>query len=132
MIEVFTVGGGEYIVNTFNALAAWSGSGGYKSLLRVVMVMGFSWSLLIVAWNMDAKSGLKWFMQATLMYMVMMVPTISVKVTDRTNPGLAPAIVANVPIGIGLIAGFSSQIGDYLTQSAETVFVMPASLNYSS
>jgi conjugal transfer mating pair stabilization protein TraG len=132
MIEVFTVGGGEYIVNTFNALAAWSGSGGYKSLLRVVMVMGFSWSLLIVAWNMDAKSGLKWFMQATLMYMVMMVPTISVKVTDRTNASLAPAIVANVPIGIGLIAGFSSQIGDYLTRSAETVFVMPASLNYSS
>jgi conjugal transfer mating pair stabilization protein TraG len=132
MIEVFTVGGGEYIVNTFNALATWSGSGGYKSLLRVVMVMGFSWSLLVVAWNMDAKSGLKWFMQATLMYMVMMVPTISVKVTDRTNPGLAPATVANVPIGIGLIAGFSSQIGDYLTRSAETVFVMPASLNYSS
>jgi conjugal transfer mating pair stabilization protein TraG len=96
------------------------------------MVMAFTWSLLIVAWNMDAKSGLKWFMQATLMYMVMMVPTISVKVTDRTNPNLAPAIVDNVPIGIGLFAGFSSQIGDYLTKSAETVFVMPASLHYSS
>jgi conjugal transfer mating pair stabilization protein TraG len=27
MLEVFTVGGGEYLVNTFNAVAAWSGGG---------------------------------------------------------------------------------------------------------
>ena len=131
MIEVFTVGGGEYLVNTFNALAAWSGSGGYKALIRVVMVMGFAWALLIMAWNMDAKSGLKWFMQSTLMYMVMMVPTVTVKITDRTNPSVAGATVANVPVGIGLIAGFTSQIGDYLTRSAETVFTMPSALNYS-
>ena len=24
MVEVFTIGGGEYIVNTFNAVAAWT------------------------------------------------------------------------------------------------------------
>lgn len=40
MLEVFTVGGGDYLVNTFNAIAAWTGSGGFKSLIRVVMVMG--------------------------------------------------------------------------------------------
>ena len=28
MLEVFTVGGGDYLVNTFNAIAAWTGSGG--------------------------------------------------------------------------------------------------------
>lgn len=131
MIEVFTVGGGEYLVNTFNALAAWAGSGGYKALVRVVMVMGFAWALLIMAWNMDAKSGLKWFMQATLMYMVMMVPTVTVKITDRTNLSLPGAAVANVPVGIGLVAGFTSQIGDYLTRTAETVFTMPSALSYS-
>lgn len=27
MLEVFTVGGGEYLVNVFNAVAAWSGEG---------------------------------------------------------------------------------------------------------
>lgn len=25
MVEVFTIGGGEHIVNTFNAVAAWTG-----------------------------------------------------------------------------------------------------------
>jgi conjugal transfer mating pair stabilization protein TraG len=126
------VGGGEYLVNVFNAIAAWSGAGGYRALLRVVMVMGFAMALMTTAWNMDPRALIRWFMQATLMYMVLMVPTTSVKVTDRTNPGLAPAVVANVPIGLAGIASFTSQIGDYLTTSAETVFVMPASLNYST
>ena len=98
MIEVFTVGGGEYLVNVFNAVASWAGSGGYRGLIRVVMVMAFTWALLVTAWNMDPRALLKWFMQATLMYMVVMVPTISVKVTDRTNPGVTAAVV-------GLITG---------------------------
>ena len=132
MIEVFTVGGGEYLVNVFNAVASWAGSGGYRGLIRVVMVMAFTWALLVTAWNMDPRALLKWFMQATLMYMVVMVPTISVKVTDRTNPGVTAAVVDNVPVGLGLIAGFTSQIGDYLTRAAETVFAMPQVLNYST
>ena len=42
MVEIFTVGGGDYLVNVFQAVAAWTGNGGYKSLLQVVMVMGLS------------------------------------------------------------------------------------------
>lgn len=131
-VEVFTVGGGEYLVNVFNAIAAWTSAGGYRGLLKVVMVMAFTMALLGTAWNMDPRYLFKWFMQATLMYMVLMVPTMTVKVTDRTNPGLAPAVVDNVPIGLAGVASFTSQVGDYLTRSAETVFVMPAALNYST
>lgn len=131
-VEVFTIGGGEYIVNVFNAVAAWTGGGGYKSMIRVVMVMGLIYSLMVTAFNMDWRGMMNWFLQSTLIYLVLMVPTVTVKVTDRINPGLAPAVVANVPLGLGMLASFTSQIGDYLTRSAETVFVMPAQLNYSS
>ena len=48
-LEVFTIGGGEYIVNVFHAVAAWTGGGGYRSMLQVVMVMGFIYSLFGVA-----------------------------------------------------------------------------------
>jgi conjugal transfer mating pair stabilization protein TraG len=132
MLEVFTVGGGEYLVNVFNAVAAWSGGGGYRSLLRVVMVMGLIFSLLVVAFTLNYKAWLNWFLQATLIYLCLMVPTVSVKVTDRLNPSLAPATIDNVPMGLGVLASFTTQIGDWLTQSAETVFVMPSELNYSS
>lgn len=132
MLEVFTVGGGEYLVNTFNAVAAWSGGGGYRSLIRVVMVMGLIYSLLVVAFTLNFRVWMNWFLQSTLIYLCLMVPTIDVKVTDRINPSLAPATVANVPLGLGVLASFTTQIGDWLTRTAETVFVMPAELNYTT
>ena len=131
MLEVFTVGGGEYLVNTFNAVAAWAGGGGYKSLIRVVMVMGLTYSLLVVAFTLNFRAWMNWFLQATGIYLCLMVPTIDVKVTDRINPSLAPATVANVPLGLGVLASFTTQIGDWLTRTAETVFVMPGELNYT-
>jgi len=132
MLEVFTVGGGDYLVNTFNAIAAWTGSGGFKSLIRVVMVMGLIYALLITAMDLDWRAWFRWFIQSTLIYLVLMVPTVTVKVTDRMNAGLAPATVANVPIGLAAMASFTSQVSDYLTRTAETVFVMPAALSYSN
>ena len=132
MLEVFTIGGGEYIVNIFNAVAAWTGSGGYASMIRVVMVMALIYVLLIVAFNQDWRAWMNWFIQSTLIYLCLMVPTVTVKVTDRINPGLAPSVVANVPLGLGIIASFTSQMGDYLTREAETVFVSPSQLQYSS
>lgn len=132
MLEVFTIGGGEYIVNVLNAVAAWCGGGGFRSMLQVVLVMGLSYVLLIVAFTMDWRVWFRWFLSATLMYMCMIVPTTSVKVTDRINPSLAPAVVDNVPIGLAAVASFSSQAGDWLTRTAETVFVMPEALQLST
>lgn len=132
MLEVFTIGGGEYIVNVFNAVAAWTGGGGYKSLIKVVMVIGLIYSLMAVAFSMNVRAWLNWFLTATGIYLCLMVPTVQIKVTDRINPSLAPATVANVPLGLGVMASFTSQVGDYLTRTAETVFTMPSQLNYST
>jgi conjugal transfer mating pair stabilization protein TraG len=131
MIEVFTIGGGEYIVNVMNAVAAWTGDGGYISLIQVVFVMGLMWGLTALAFDANWKLLVNWFLGATAMYLMLMVPRIDIQVTDRINPGLAPNTVANVPLGLGLVAGFTSQISDYLTTGAELVFGLPNDLNYS-
>ena len=131
MVEIFTVGGGEYIVNVLNAVAAWTGAGGYKSLIQVAMVMGLALAVIVLAFNQDWRAWLNWFLGATLIYMCLMVPRMDVHVTDRVNPSLAPATVANVPLGLALMASFTSQIGDYLVRSSETVFGLPDDLNYS-
>jgi conjugal transfer mating pair stabilization protein TraG len=131
MVEIFTVGGGEYIVNVLNAVAAWTDAGGYKSLIQVALVMGMVLAVIVVAFNQDWRAWLNWFLGATLIYMCLMVPRMDIHVTDRVNPGLAPATVANVPLGLALMASFTSQAGDYLTRSAELVFGLPDDLNYS-
>jgi conjugal transfer mating pair stabilization protein TraG len=131
MVEIFTVGGGDYLVNVFQAVAAWTGNGGYKSLIQVVLVMGLGLSAITLTFNQDWRAWLNWFLGATLIYSCLMVPRLDVHVTDRLNPGLAPANVSNVPLGLALMASFTSQIGDYLTGSAEVVFGLPGDLNYS-
>lgn len=131
-VEVFTVGGGEYIVNVFNAVAAWTGQGGYKSLIQVAMVMGLAMATLTIAFDSDWRAWINWFLGATLMYTCLMVPRLDVQVTDRINPSLAPSYIANVPLGLALVASFTSQVGDYLTTSAEVVFGLPNDLNYSA
>lgn len=131
MVEIFTVGGGDYLVNVFQAVAAWTGNGGYKSLLQVVMVMGLALSAITLAFNQDWRAWINWFVGATLIYSCLMVPRLDVHVTDRLNPSLASANVSNVPLGLALMASFTSQVGDYLTGSAEVVFGLPGDLNYS-
>lgn len=131
MVEIFTVGGGDYLVNVFQAVAAWTGNGGYKSLLQVVMVMGLGLSAITLAFNQDWRAWINWFLGATLIYSCLMVPRLDVHVTDRLNPSLTPANVSNVPLGLALMASFTSQVGDYLTGSAEVVFGLPGDLNYS-
>src|SRR3546814_5835786 len=92
MLEVFTVGGGEYLVNIFNAVAAWSGGGGYRSLIRVVMVMGLIYSLLVVAFTLNYKAWLNWFLQATAIYLCLMVPTEIGRAHVRTPVTNAPLV----------------------------------------
>ena len=132
MMEVWTLGGGEYLVNVFNAVAAWTGGGGYRAMLQVVFVMGLAYSLFVVAFSLDWRAWLNWFIQATAIYMMLLVPTVTVKVTDRIDPGLSPAVVANVPLGLGVMASFTSQLGDWMTETAETVFVMPVALQMNN
>jgi conjugal transfer mating pair stabilization protein TraG len=131
MVEIFTIGGGQYLVNVLRAVAAWTGSGGYLSLLQVVMVMGLALSVITVAFNQDWRAWLNWFLGATLIYSCLMVPRLDVHVTDRINPGLAPANVSNVPLGLALMASFTSQVGDYLVRASELVFGLPGDLDYS-
>src|SRR3546814_1799493 len=95
------------------------------------MVMGLIYSLLVVAFTLNYKAWLNWFLQATAIYLCLMVPTVDIKVTDRINPGLTPSTFDNVPMGLGVLASFTTQVGDWLTRTAETVFVMPSELNYS-
>ena len=52
------------------------------------------------------------------------------RVVDRLDPALAPAVVANVPIGLALFASLTSQIGDGLTRLTEQAFTLPDDLAY--
>ncbi len=130
-VEVITNGGGQYIVNVLNAVAAWCGGGGFRSMLQVVMVMGLGYVLLTMAFSLDWKGLFNWFLQATFIYMAMIVPTTTVVVVDTINPQVGNGSVGNVPLGLALTANLSSTLNNWLTTTAESVFTLPATLRYS-
>ena len=129
-VEIFTVGGGAYLVNALNAVAAWTGGGSYASLVRVTLVLAFAMAVAVVAFTLNWRAWYNWFVQSALVYLCLMVPTVDVVVTDRIDPDLAPRAVDGVPLGLGVMASFTSQIADTLTRGAETVFGLPGGMNY--
>ena len=131
-MEVFTYGGGIYLVDIFNAVAALAGSGAMESLMRLALALGLIFVLVHFIFSMDFLAIMRWYLSALLIYGILFVPKLDVQITDRLNPALPAATVANVPFGLAYFAGLSSQVGDYITRQTETAYSLPGDLLYSA
>ena len=131
MVQIYTIGGGPYVVQVINAVAAWTHSGGYISFLQVVMMLGFLYVIVLTLFDMAFQVMWRWFLTTTVIYGVLMVPVETVQVVDPVNPNFGQSVVANVPLGLAEFAGLTSQIGQYLTTNAEALFNVPNNQQYS-
>ena len=130
MYELFTLGGGTYLVDLLNAVAAITGGDAYVTLAQLAGVAGLGWVLFRTAFGGSWKDNAKWFLLFVTVWGALIVPKATVRVVDRLDPALAPAVVANVPIGLALFASLTSQIGDGLTRLTEQAFTLPDDLAY--
>ena len=130
MYELFTLGGGTYLVDLLNAVAAIAGGGAYVNLAQLAGVAGLAWVLFRTAFGGSWKDNAKWILLFVTVWGAMIVPKATVRVVDRLDPTLAPAVVANVPIGLALFASLTSNIGDGLTRLTEQAFTLPDDLAY--
>ena len=130
MYEIITLGGGTYLVDLLNAVAAIAGGGAFVNLAQLAGVAGLAWILFRTAFGGSWKDNAKWILLFAVVWGAMIVPKASVRVVDRLDPTLAPAVVANVPIGLALFASLTSQVGDGLTRLTEQAFTLPDDLAY--
>ena len=130
MYELFTLGGGTYLVDLLNAVAAITGGGAFVSLAQLAGIAGLAWILFRTAFGGSWKDNAKWLLLFMAVWGAMIVPKATVRVVDRLDPALAPAVVANVPIGLALFASLTSQVGDGLTRLTEQAFTLPDDLAY--
>ena len=130
MYELFTLGGGTYLVDLLNAVAAITSGGAYITLAQIAGVAGLAWVLFRTAFGGSWKDNAKWVLLFAAVWGAMIVPKATVRVVDRLDPTLAPAVVANVPIGLALFASLTSQVGDGLTRLTEQAFTLPNDLVY--
>ncbi len=130
MYELFTLGGGAYLVDLLNAVAAITSGGAYITLAQIAGAAGLAWVLFRTAFGGSWKDNAKWMLLFAAVWGAMIVPKATVRVVDRLDPTLAPAVVANVPIGLALFASLTSQVGDGLTRLTEQAFALPNDLVY--
>ena len=130
MHELFTLGGGTYLVDLLNAVAAITGGGAFVMLAQIAGVAGLAWALFRTAFGGSWKDNAKWLLLFIAVWGALVVPKATVRVVDRLDPALAPAVVANVPMGLALFASVTSQVGDGLTRLTEQAFSLPNDLTY--
>ena len=130
MYELYTLGGGTYLVDLLNAVAAITGGGAYVTLAQLAGIAGLAWVLFRTAFGGSWKDNAKWIGLFVAVWGAMIVPKATVRVVDRLDPALAPAVVANVPIGLALFASLTSEVGDGLTRLTEQAFALPNDLAY--
>ena len=130
MYELFTMGGGTYLVDLLNAVAAITSGGAYVALAQLAGAAGLGWVLFRTAFGGSWKDNAKWVLLFVAVWGAMIVPKATVRVVDRLDPALAPAVVANVPIGLALFASLTSQVGDGLTRLTEQAFTLPDDMAY--
>ena len=130
MYELFTLGGGVYLVDLLNAVAAITGGGAFITLAQLAGIAGLAWILFRTAFGGSWRDNAKWILMFTAVWGAMIVPKATVRVVDRLDPALAPAVVANVPIGLALFASLTSEVGDGLTRLTEQTFALPNDLTY--
>ena len=130
MYELFTLGGGPYLVDLLNAVAAITSGGAYVTLAQLAGAGGVAWIVFRTAFGGSWRDNAKWILLFVTIWGAMIVPKATVRVVDRLDPALAPAVVANVPIGLALFASVTSQVGDGLTRLTEQAFTLPNDLVY--
>ena len=124
MYEVFTIGGGRFLFNFFNAVAALMGTAEYKFAMTTAALAATTWMLTALAFRPTEWGPMKTWLAASILVVAgLTTPTFTVKVTDRINRiDSTGYIVANVPAGLAVFASLTSTVGDTMTGLFEDNF----------
>ncbi|TCT28870.1 conjugal transfer mating pair stabilization protein TraG [Providencia alcalifaciens] len=127
---VYVLGGGEYMMNVFNGVAALIGSDSWTSMYRIALTLSGVAVMVSFMKAHDPKELLKFVAVMVIMSSILLVPKHTVHIIDRTNP-TGVYLVDNVPVGLAVPARFITSIGTSLTEAYETVFHTPDAMTYS-
>ena len=120
VFEFFAYWNGEQIRDLFEAVVALTSGGDYLGLLKSVMLLGFLCVITVCALRYRGIDALSFVFAVLIFYTVTLVPKVDVNIRDDRAGTVY--VVQNVPLGIAFMAGTTSHVGHWLTQSFENVF----------
>lgn len=120
VFEFFAYWNGEQIRDLFEAVVALTSGGDYLGLLKSVMLLGFLCVITVCALRYRGIDAMSFVFAVLIFYTVTLVPKVDVNIRDDRAGTFY--VVQNVPLGIAFMAGTTSHVGHWLTQSFENVF----------
>lgn len=120
VFEFFAYWNGEQIRDLFEAVVALTSGGDYLGLLKSVMLLGFLCVITVCALRYRGIDAMSFVFAILIFYTVTLVPKVDVNIRDDRAGTVY--VVQNVPLGIAFMAGTTSHVGHWLTQSFENVF----------
>lgn len=129
-LPVIVYGNGDVFREYFNAIVTCFGTDGYSSLIRISITLALATVVYSYILKRDPIVLGKWFMLYYVVMYILFLPKVSIEIIDRVNQGHVYN-VANVPLGLGVLASVTSAVGDELTQITEMNFTMPDDLHYA-
>lgn len=129
--EIYTTGGGYYLWDVFNMLAAYTSSGNFDNLIQIGIIIGIIWTALQLAFGGSLGSAMKYVMTMVVVMMLALGPKSSVVIIDKTTGSLPIyGIVDNVPSSIAMLGHYTSGVSYYLTGQMEALLSTPTDLTY--
>jgi conjugal transfer mating pair stabilization protein TraG len=126
--EIYCYWNVDELSNVFNAIAGIVSSGDYIGLVKTIsFVMILSLAFAALASLNRMGEFWSWLIMLVLFNGILLVPKTNVILVDKTNQQ-STTTVANVPFGIALLGHSTSKIGDWLTDTFESIFSQPGQL----
>lgn len=128
-MDVFAYWNLQQLWTVFNAAAALTGNSAYETLMFAMILLGFLVVAGIALARFRAEQPIIWIVFLVFFHGILFVPKVTVNIIDRTGTS-APMTVPNVPLGLAFFASTTSQIGDWLTRSYETLMGIPGPVRF--
>lgn len=136
-MTVYAYGNVDALHGIFNAVAMVMSSEDFGDMIRVAVVIGFLVVAVLMVNPRNIAKGWNWFICVAVLTGVVLTPKATVTIEDRLGMQ-PPAVVANVPWALAVIAQVKTAIGATLTDLSETAFqtipdegrALPAELSY--
>lgn len=129
MLPIVVYGNGDLFREYFNAIVTSFGTSDFNTLMKLALLLAGTTVLFSFIMQRDLMIIVKWFGLYYIAVFVLFTPKTSVEIIDRVNQGHVYT-VANVPLGLAIVASYTTAMGDALTQMTEMNFSMPDDLRY--
>jgi conjugal transfer mating pair stabilization protein TraG len=126
--EIPVISDGHHVVVMFEAVnlltsktAGNDASAQFGSIISSVGILGLAVVMVTIIMRGNMQSIGQWFLGYVLVWGVLFVPRVDIVVIDASDPTVQLNPVSNVPIGLAFTAWITSQAGDRVTRTFNTV-----------